>query len=291
MPINLREREKNMIKITSDTGSLYNIESGKKIGVDIAPLNVTIAGKTYREFEEISSKEFYDLIMEGNLPLSSQPAMGEVLDIFEKYANEDIDIINICMADGLSGTYQTACAAKEQVSNSSRVHVINSRTLCGPELFLVDLAVKMANEGKKLQEILDKLNHCIDNCVSFLMPQDFDYLKRNGRLTPIAATLGGLLKIQPIVTQTKDGTRLDKFGMGRTFTKAVEKIIKEMNARKIDASHITYVSHAFAKAQADKAMEMLKKAFPSMELVMLELSPAFITQGGPHCIAIQSIIK
>ena len=280
-----------MVRITSDTGSLFNIEEGKKIGVGISPLLVTIGGKTYREFEEISSRQFYDLILEGNLPLSSQPPIGEVIDLLNEYSKGGEDVINLSMADGLSGTYQTACAAKEQANHPDKIHVINTKTLCGPLVYLVNLANKMSKEGHTVQEILDRVQKSIDNCRSFLMPQDFDYLRRNGRLTPIAAKLGGLLKIQPIVTQTEDGTRLDSFGIGRTFKKAVEKIINEMKKLKFDNNYITYVSHAFAQEQAHKAKEMIIKAFPNMEIHILEISPAFITQGGPKCVAVQSILR
>jgi len=280
-----------MVRITSDTGSLFNIEEGRKIGVGISPLLVTIGGKTYREFEEISSRQFYDLILEGNLPLSSQPPIGEVVELFNEYSKDGEEVINLSMADGLSGTYQSACSAKKQADHPERIHVINTKTLCGPLVYLVNLANKMSKEGKTVHEIKERMQKSIDNCRSFLMPQDFDYLKRNGRLTPIAAKLSGFLKIQPIVTQTPDGTRLDSFGIGRTFAKAVDKIVNEMKKSKYDHNYITYVSHAFAKEQAQKARDMIVKAFPNMEIQILEISPAFITQGGPKCVAVQSILK
>ena len=62
------------------------------------------------------------------------------------------------MADGLSGTYNSACVAKEMAENSKRIEVINSGTLCGPQKYLVDLAVKLVELGKNKDEIVNEIN-------------------------------------------------------------------------------------------------------------------------------------
>lgn len=279
-----------MIQIITDSASLLDIAKGNEINVKVIPLQVTIAGKTYREFEEINSLQYYELIKQGHLPKSSQPSVGEVLDAYDSY-NETDEILNLTIADGLSGAYQSACMAKEQSKNADRIHVLNSRTLCGPLNHLVLLANKLRNEGKNIHEIKERLEHSMNHCISFLLPQDFNYLKRGGRLTPLAATLAGILKIQPVLTQTSDGKRLDKFHIGRTFGKSVDNVIKEMKHRLVDENYITYVSHAFALEQAETTIKKIQAAFPNMEVKLLELSPAFITQGGPQTIAIQSILK
>ena len=148
-----------MIRIISDSSSLYSVEEGQANGVIIAPLSVTINGQTYREYEDIKTKEFIDIINEGHIPTSSQPSIGEVLEIYEKY--EEDEIINISMADGLSGTYNSACMAREMDDNKERINVINSKTLCGPEKYLVDLAVALNKLGKSRQEIVSEVEEAI----------------------------------------------------------------------------------------------------------------------------------
>ena len=90
-----------MIRIVSDSSSLYSKSEGIENGIIIAPLAVTINGHTYKEYEDIKTKEFVDIINEGHIPSSSQPSIGEVLEIYDQY--KDDEIINISMADGLSG--------------------------------------------------------------------------------------------------------------------------------------------------------------------------------------------
>ena len=63
-----------MVHIVSDTSTLYSTSQAKEAGFTVAPLSVTIAGKSYREFDEISAEEFVKIIRQGHMPTSSQPA-------------------------------------------------------------------------------------------------------------------------------------------------------------------------------------------------------------------------
>ena len=118
-----------MVCNISDASTLYFSSQAKEAGFSVAPLSVTIGGNTYRIFDEVSSAVFVDLIQQGNMPTSSQPAAGEVCALYEQYPDDEI--LNISMADGLSGTYASAVAAFELYENKN-ITVLNSRTLCGP---------------------------------------------------------------------------------------------------------------------------------------------------------------
>ena len=74
-----------------------------------------------------------------------------------------------------------------------------------------------------MDEFSEIMNHLSENHKSFLIPSDFDFLSRGGRLTPLAAKIAGLIKIVPVMTQTPDGKRLESAGIKRTMKKAVEE--------------------------------------------------------------------
>lgn len=82
------------MKIITDTGSLYSPEAGEKIGVEVLPLNVIIDKKSYKEFVDIQSDEFIELVKQGHVPSSSQPSIGMTMELFEKYPEEEILVIN-----------------------------------------------------------------------------------------------------------------------------------------------------------------------------------------------------
>lgn len=278
-----------MVRIFSDTSSMMDYSEASKLNVTVFPLRISIKGNSYRDYEDIDSSTLIKWIREEYVPTSSQPPIGEVVQAFDAVAQEEI--LQITIADGLSGTYQSAMSAKEMSINKDRITVFNSRTLCGPQKYLVELASKLAEENKTVKEILARMEECLSECQSYLMPSDFAFLKRGGRMTALAATMGGFLKIHPIVMQTKDGKRLDKFHISRTFSAAVDQIVQEFHKAQLDIQHKIYVSHADAKEKCELAINKLTKAFPHVEIETIALSPAMITQGGPGCVAIQFIKK
>ena len=277
-----------MVQIVTDTSVLYTPDEAKALGFDAIPLCVNIDEFEGRDLL-IDMDDYYDRIKKGGIPRSSQPPIGEVVDIYEKYQGDEV--INIAMADGLSGTYQSACGAKEMLEDGSKVTVINSKTLCGPHRYIVEKAQKMKEAGHSAKEIIAWVEMIREKSESFLIPQDFDFLRRGGRLTPVAAALGSVLKLKPIMTLTEDCKRLDKFAVKRTMKSAVDTVINHLKTRNLDSRHILYISHADALEDAKKIYAQMKETFADLEVKILELSPVFVAQGGPKCVAIQYIEK
>ena len=276
-----------MIHIISDTSTLYSRDEAMEAGFDVSPLTVTIGGETFAEFEDISSDRFLNLIAEGNIPTSSQPPIGSVVELYEKYPNDTI--LNITMADGLSGTYKTAVAAAKMCDNTRNITVINSKTLCGPHRYLVESAIQMVKNGETIETIVDKLSSKIESAKSFLIPADFAYLRRGGRLSSAVSYIGQVTKFAPIMTQSSDGTQIIAVGIKRSFKHAIEHIATILERKYNGQEWKVYVSHAGVRDKAEKALEMLKAKLPNNVFEIIELSPAFITQGGPGCVAIQAI--
>lgn len=278
-----------MIKIVSDSSTLYSIEEGIKKNIDISPLTVTINNKTYSEFQDINTEEFIKIINEGHTPISSQPPIGTVVDIYSKY--KDDEIINISMADGLSGTYNTACMAKNMDDNPDRIEVINSKTLCGPHQYLVNLAIKLVEMGKTKDEIVQVIKELSETSKSYLIPNDFDFLVRGGRLSPLVGKIGSAIKLVPVMTLAEDSKTLVKFTTKRTFKKAIQKICDALIEDNVDNSYKIYISHALKEDLAEEAKRIILEYIPGLEIEMKILSPAFTTQGGPGCVAVQTIKK
>ena len=278
-----------MVRIVSDTSTLYSTQQAREAGFAVSPLSVTIADKTYREFDEISSAEFVEIINQGHMPTSSQPAIGEVIALYEEFAGEQI--LNIAMADGLSGTYKSACAAAEVCENQDQITVVNTTTLCGPHRYMVQQCLAMAKEGKTLEELKTWLESKIPAQKSFLIPADYDYLRRGGRLSPLVSHVGKAVGLTPVMTQTEDGCRLTVAGIRRGFSHAIKFIAEHMKKVGINASHKVYIAHAATQDKVDLAEKLLREAIADIDLEIVPLSPAFITQGGPNCLAVQYIEK
>ena len=276
-----------MVRIVSDTSTLYSTTQAKEAGFRVSPLSVTIAGKTYREFDDITSEAFVDIIRQGHMPTSSQPAIGEVEELYNCYPGEEI--INVAMAHGLSGTYTSAVAAAQMCDHADQITVINTRTLCGPHRYMVEKAVEWAKSGETAAYIVEKLSELMDSAKSFLVPADFDYLRRGGRLSPLVSHVGKAAGLTPIMTQTENGERLTVASIRRGYAHAVKYMTKELEKHGIGAGWRVYISHAGAMDKALQTLDAMKAAMPEAYFEILPLSPAFITQGGPGCVAVQYV--
>lgn len=276
-----------MVRIIADTSTLYSTAQARDAGFAVSPLSVTINEQTYREFDEISSEEFVSMIHQGHMPTSSQPAVGEVVSLYEEYAGDEI--LNISMADGLSGTYNSAVAAAELCEDRERITVMNSKTLCGPHRHLVEQALRLAREGLGRSAIVERLESLMATEKSYLIPDDFAYLCRGGRLSPLVSLVGQVTHLTPIMTLTEDARQLTVAGVRRSFRQAVHYIAKALSERGVGKDWRVYITHAAAPEKAAQAREILLSLLPDAIYEVHPLSPAFITQGGPRCVAIQVI--
>ena len=273
-----------MVRIVSDTSTLYSPEEARKAGFAVSPLAVTIASESYRELAEMTAERFVEIISQGHMPASSQPAIGEVMDLYQEYAGEEI--INIAMADGLSGTYQSAVAAAEGAEN---ITVVNTTTLCGPHRYMVETAVKLAKAGVGKQEILDALDKMMATDVSYLMPADFDYLRRGGRLSPLVSLVGKTIKLAPVLTQSEDGRQLVMSAVKRSYKQALSHVAQKLAEHGVGKGWRIYITHAVHEQRLLEAKAAMEAAFPEAMIECYTLTPAFITQGGPSCVAIQVV--
>ena len=250
------------MKIIADTASLIVPAEGTKLGLTVIPVSVAVDGNTYKDYEEITSREFLRLIENGAAPTSSQPAIGDILDVLE---SEDDEMVYLTVGDGLSGAYQTAMGARNLLDDPERVHIINSQTLAGPLNYLVRKALELKVQGANMKELKARLQESIESSVSFVIPEDFDFLKRSGRLTPVAAKIGGALKLLPVLTQTKDRTRITPLTIKRSWKSAVEAIAQRLQNIGVGEGYLVSVCHAGTPGKAQKVLEQLRGCLGKVE--------------------------
>ena len=276
------------MKIIADTATLIAPSEGNTHGLTVIPVCVAIHNRTYQDYSEISSSAFIEMIRQGGVPSSSQPAIGDLLDAMDSSEEE---MLVITVGDGLSGGYQTAMGARNLASDPQRIQVLDSKTLAGPLRYLAKKAVSLKEQHLSMEQIKANLQWCIDSSVSFVIPEDFDFLKRCGRLTPFTAKVGSTLKLLPILTQTKDMKKICPIGIKRSWRSAVDTVLQELDKRKIGADHLISICHAGVPERAQQVLDQVKERFGTAETEILELSPALTTHGGPGCIVIQAIAK
>ena len=259
-------------------------EYAKDLKVTLIPLQVEVNKQNYRDYFDISSETFIEKIQTA-IPNSSQPAIGDVMAAFE----DSEEALYIAMTSGLSSTYVSALAL-QQNPEYGHVAVFNSMTLAGTQQYLVELAARLASHHT-LSDVKERLERCLSECQSYLIPVDFDFLKRNGRLSPMAALMSGFLKLKPIVFHKPGMEKLEKFAVSRTWQQAMDAIIDHLVQQQVTIRHKIYVSHAQNQAIAQQFVQRITSRIPGIDLTVLPLTPVMITQGGPGCVAVQYILK
>ena len=126
---------------------------------------------------------------------------------------------------------------------------------------------------------------------SFLIPHDFDYLVRGGRLSPIVGKIGSVIKLVPVMTLAEDKKSLMKFTTKRTLKKAIQKISEEMINNNVDSNYKIYISHACNEELAKDTKNIILEYIENADIEIKMLGPVFTTQGGPSCISVQYIKK
>ena len=276
------------MKIIADTATLIRPSEGNSHGLTVIPVCVAIDGQTYQDYTQISSEEFLKKVKMGGIPTSSQPSIGDML---EQIDGSDEEILVLTVGDGLSGGYQTALGARNLVTFPERIHVMDSRTLAGPLRYLAKKAVMLKEQGLNIDAIKEKLQESINSSMSFVIPEDFEFLKRSGRVAPFTAKIGSKLKLLPVLTQTKDMKRIVPIGIKRSWNAAVDTILQQMQAKNVGPNHLITISHAGVPQRAEQVLQQVRELFVSSDIEILELSPALTTHGGPGCIVIQAISK
>lgn len=276
------------MKIISDTASLFSIKEGKEAGVIIVPACVISEGQVYKDYEDITGEGFLEMIQSGTTPTSSQPAIGDLMEAFEE-AKEDT--LALFIGDGLSGGYQNAVGAKNSMENSDHIRILDTRTLAGAERYLVQKAVRLKNKGMAVDYVIRELLKSIESSVSFVIPADFEYLKRSGRLTAVAAKIGTMIKIVPVLTQTADMKKITPLTIKRSWKKAVEAIVERLKSVGVNEGYRIYVCHGGDLKAAENVVKQIKEYFANVELELIGLSPTMMTHGGPGCVLVQAIKK
>ena len=276
------------MRIVTDTASLFSPEEGKQVGILVVPTCVIHGNEVYKDYEEIQVENLLDMIADGATPTTSQPAIGDLLDAFEGTTEETLGLF---IGDGLSGGYQSAIGAKNSIDENEHIHIMDTKTLAGAEGHLVKKAIDLRMQGLSVEEIKTELRKSIETSVSFVLPADFEFLKRSGRLTPIAAKISSMIKIVPVMTLTEDRKKITLFTIKRSWKKATEAIVDEMKKLGVDEDYVIYVCYGGDVKAAEGVLSQLKESFFNVTTKMMCLSPSMLTHGGPGCVLVQVIKK
>lgn len=277
------------IAIMTDSNSGITQSEGEKLGIFVIPMPFIIKGNSYFEDINLSQKEFYELLEEGEEISTSMPAVGDTMDMWEKILEEYDELVYIPMSSGLSGS--TATAKMLANDYAGRIFVVDNHRISVTQRQSVLDAIELRDKGFSAEEIRDRLEEVKSESSIYIMVDTMFYLKKGGRVTAAAAALGTLLKIKPVLRI--DGAELDLFNKARTVKQAKQMMIEQMKKDFVekfaqeDGSNINLeVSYSGAIEGAQEFIEEVKQAFPNNEVFVSPLSLSVSCHIGPGALAI-----
>lgn len=270
-----------------DSGSGRSVKTMNEFGVYSVPLQISDEEHNYLELEDKSIEQIYTDIKNGKLLKTSLPPIGLIEEVFKQIKKDGYDtIFAVPICNGLSST----CNAMRLGAADVGLNFISIDTYVTAEVEFrcVLLAKELYEQGKSMEEIKEVLNRLIDSASTLLIPVDLNHLKRGGRLTPLAATLGGLLRIKPILKVDKSTQgKIDVMAKVRTLSKAMDQVVDTMVKAGVDSTYKVYIAYVLNKDECQLMSEKIKARIPNAQVEVIELVSCVGCHTGIGCIAIQ----
>ena len=277
------------IKIVTDSTCDLDKKTAQDLSIKIVPLNVHFEDKVYKDGIEINSDDFFDRLINGDIfPKTSQPSVGEFIDVYEKLGTDENEIISIHISDQLSGTINSATQAAKHLENKVKVHIIDSKQISISLGLLAIAAANAVKEGKEINEILKLIEDLVERSYVYTALDTLEYLEKGGRIGKAKSLLGKMLNFKPIIGSSNG--IIDAFGRGRSNTACMiklEELIKSTG--EVETIGIVYsTDKSLADKFADQITQNLKLDNPPKTY---QIGPVIGVYGGPNVIGVGFITK
>ncbi|PGL71481.1 DegV family protein [Bacillus sp. AFS055030] len=265
--------------IVTDSTSYIQKEVRDSLDIHMLPLNVIFGDASYQEEVEITAEQFFLKVREQKeLPKTSQPAYGMIIEKLEQLSKEYEAVVVITLSSGISGTYQSIVSASSMIDNLE-VFAYDSEISCMVQGFYVIEAAKMAKKGARPTEIVERLDEIKQSANAYFMVFDLDHLQRGGRLSSAQAFVGSLLQVKPILTFVDK--KIVAFEKIRTEKKAMKRITDLFGEVASKGEKMkAVVIHSNREEDAKKLAQQLSETYPNVEIEISYFGPVIGTHLG-----------
>ena len=272
------------VKIVTDSSCTMEKSLRDELNIHMMPLSIMVDGVVYPDDDHLPGEKFMDMMANAKaLPKTSQPPIGEFVELYDRLGEDGSEVISIHMTKGLSGTVEAA----RQASNlsSSKVTVIDSDFTDQGLSFQVIQAAKLAQAGAGVPEILAEIERVKQNTKLYIGISTLDNLVKGGRISRTTGLLSNIFNMK--VVMDFENTELISVAKGRcvkTFNKWFDELKSELS--KIPNVRQIGISHADGLELANGFKEGLQAIFKDMDIPVLHTNPVIATHTGKNAFAI-----
>jgi DegV family protein with EDD domain len=259
-------------------------------GIHQVSLYVGWEGKPERELEMDGFDAFYQRLgQDSELPITSQPSIGDFLAVWEPLLEQGNDVVSIHLAGGISGTCEAARQAHGLLGErglGDRVEVIDGETACGGTGMLLLAACAAARSGADIGSVAARVREARAALRIWFCLDTLEYLRRGGRIGKAQAWLGGTLKIKPILSLEFEIVPVERV---RTAGRAFERMVAYAQDLQASGADGWVVQHIRAGEQSQRLIERCREIFDSEPLFTSEVGPVIGTYTGPGLIGVGAL--
>lgn len=274
-----------MLRIVMDSAGEIPDEWQKEYDVHVIPVNIQFENKTYRQGIDLSNDEFYALAERtGVIPKTSQPTPQQFVDFYTKIAQASDTILSLHVTSKLSGTFNSAILAAQELKNKLKVIPYDSGSGSAALGYMCKEVRQLDKAGETIQTILSRLDQIRRNVNVVLTLDTLEYARMSGRVKALPAALATLIKIKPIVI-LKDGA-LDMKERVRTRQRSLNRILEIIHERVDDRLVNVAVVHSQSLEVAKELLQKVKETLQVNEVILSELSIGVAANLGPGTVGI-----
>lgn len=215
------------VAVVTDTNSGMTVAEGAALGVFVLPMPVLIGGESYMEGVDVTHRQLFAAMRDGQEVSTSQPSPAAVTELWDCVLAQGYDeLVYIPMSGGLSASCQTAARFAQEYGG--RVQVADNHRISVTQKLSVLDALHMARCGMRAAQIRARLEENALNASIYIAVDTLKYLKKSGRVTPAAAAIASVMNIKPILSI--QGDKLDAFDKVRGSRRCRERMIEALAA-------------------------------------------------------------
>lgn len=275
-----------MVQIITDSAADFEPYELEKMNVRCVPFSVTFGNEEYKENINLTKQQFYTLLKEKNdFPNTSQPSPHSFESILKNMKNSGCEAVVISLSSALSGAYQSAVLAKNQLEYDE-CYIIDSLTASGGERILVEQAVKLRDAGKSASEIACFLETLRSRISLYACIDSVDYLYKGGRISRAACTIASVAHIKPIIHVLRNGS-IDMAAKSLGIKRTMDFIKKILDKYPPDKDFPFYVLYTGNKKCGKILAEYFEKTdYEIPDANIIDVGAAIGSHIGPNAFGI-----
>lgn len=243
--------------------------------------------------QSIPFPEFYRRIAEGSMPTTSQVNSEDFIALFEPLLKDGLDILHISFSSGLSGSYNSACIAREELLErypERTIKIVDSLGASSGYGLIVDTAYAMRQSGASLIGLYDWLEENKLRMHHWFFSTDLSHYKRGGRISPAAAAFGNILNICPLMNMNHLGELIPrkKIRGKKSVIAEIVKMMEEHAEDGLDYSGKCFISNSACYEDAKLVAEAVEKTFPKLngKVFINSVGTVIGSHTGPGTVAL-----